>query len=54
MDRVLLQARAIDVFTASATTAVGVGALAAGFGGWIRRPAAPIERIALVPTFKSA
>jgi TRAP transporter 4TM/12TM fusion protein len=45
---VLLQARAIDVFTASATAAVGVGALAAGLGGWIRGPAAPLERIALV------
>jgi TRAP transporter 4TM/12TM fusion protein len=45
---VLLQARALDVFTASATAAVGVGALAAGFGGWIREQALPIERVALV------
>jgi TRAP transporter 4TM/12TM fusion protein len=45
---VLLQGRALDVFTASATAAVGVGALAAGFGGWIREQALPVERVALV------
>jgi TRAP-type uncharacterized transport system fused permease subunit len=45
---VLLQARAADVFTASATAAIGVGALAGGLGGWIRGPASPAERIALV------
>ncbi len=45
---VLLQARAGEIFTASATAAIGVGALAAGLGGWIRGPAAPIERLALV------
>ena len=44
---VLLQARALDVFIASATAAVGVGALAAGLGGWIRGPARPVERVAL-------
>jgi TRAP-type uncharacterized transport system fused permease subunit len=45
---VLLQAPLIDVFTASSTAAIGVGALAAGFGGWIRGPAAPAERVALI------
>ena len=45
---VLLQAPAADVLAASFTAALGVGALAAGFGGWILRPAAPPERMALV------
>ena len=45
---VLLQSRARDVVSASATAAIGVGALAAGFGGWIRGPATLIERAALV------
>jgi len=45
---VLLQAPARDVFTASSTAAIGVGALAAGFGGWIRGPAPPLERMALI------
>ena len=45
---VLLQARPIDALTASATAAIGVGALAAGFGGWIRGPVTPFERTALI------
>jgi len=45
---VLLQAPARDVFTASSTAAIGVAALAAGLGGWIRGPAAPMERTALI------
>jgi TRAP-type uncharacterized transport system fused permease subunit len=36
------------VLVASTTAAVGVGALAAGFGGWIRGPASGAERGALV------
>jgi TRAP transporter 4TM/12TM fusion protein len=45
---VLLQAPAGDVLIASLTAAIGVGALAGGLGGWIKGPAAPAERIALV------
>jgi TRAP-type uncharacterized transport system fused permease subunit len=45
---VLLQGPPLDVVTASTTAAIGVGALAAGMGGWIRRPAAPLERAALI------
>ena len=45
---VLLQAPMGDVLVASATAAVGVGALAGGFGGWIRGPASGAERAALV------
>lgn len=45
---VLLQAPASDVLIASTTAAIGVGALAAGLGGWIKGPAALPERVALV------
>jgi TRAP transporter 4TM/12TM fusion protein len=45
---VLLQAPPMDVIVASATAAIGVGALAAGFGGWIARAASPVERVFLV------
>jgi TRAP transporter 4TM/12TM fusion protein len=45
---VLLQAGALDAVIASATAAIGVGALAAGFGGWIRGPVTRLERGALV------
>jgi TRAP-type uncharacterized transport system fused permease subunit len=45
---VLLQAPARDVFTASSTAGIGVAALAGGLGGWIRGPAAPAERMALI------
>jgi TRAP transporter 4TM/12TM fusion protein len=44
---ILMQAPLGDVLSASATAAVGVGALAAGLGGWIRRAASVSERIAL-------
>jgi TRAP-type uncharacterized transport system fused permease subunit len=44
---VLLQARAIDVLTSSTTAAIGVGALAAAFGGWLRGPVTVQERAAL-------
>ena len=43
----LMQAPVGDVLSASATAAVGVCALAAGLGGWIRRAASVSERIAL-------
>jgi TRAP-type uncharacterized transport system fused permease subunit len=36
------------VVVASATAAIGVGALAAGFGGWMHHRARADERIALV------
>jgi TRAP transporter 4TM/12TM fusion protein len=45
---VLLQAPWQDVVTASVTAAIGVGALAAGLGGWIRRAAAWPERAGLI------
>jgi TRAP transporter 4TM/12TM fusion protein len=45
---VLLRAPIRDVLTASATAAVGVGALAGGLGGWLRGPATLWERVALV------
>jgi TRAP transporter 4TM/12TM fusion protein len=44
----LLQAPLADIVQASATAAIGVGALAAGFGGWLRGPASTIERVLLV------
>jgi TRAP-type uncharacterized transport system fused permease subunit len=44
---VLLQASAADVVVASTTAAIGVGALAAGLGGWIRRRASIPERALL-------
>jgi TRAP transporter 4TM/12TM fusion protein len=45
---VLLQAPVGDVLTASMTAALGVVALAAGLGGWIRGPASGPERVFLV------
>ncbi len=45
---VLLQGRGVDILSASLTAAIGVGALAAGFGGWIRGGASPAERAALI------
>ncbi len=44
---VLLAGSAADALIASSTAAVGVGALAAGFGGWLRGPATRVERAAL-------
>jgi TRAP transporter 4TM/12TM fusion protein len=45
---VLMQGPVANIVSASTTAAVGVGALAAGFGGWIRREASVPERLALV------
>jgi TRAP-type uncharacterized transport system fused permease subunit len=45
---VLLQGPVRDVISASLTAAIGVGALAAGFGGWIRGKASALERTALI------
>jgi TRAP-type uncharacterized transport system fused permease subunit len=45
---VLLQGSVTDILVASGTAAIGVGALAAGFGGWIARAAGPVERALLV------
>jgi TRAP-type uncharacterized transport system fused permease subunit len=45
---VLLQAPVGDVVAASATAALGVAALAGGFGGWIAGPASVSERVLLV------
>ena len=45
---VLLRAPLRDIVIASGTAAIGVGALAGGFGGWLRRAAAPWERAALI------
>jgi TRAP-type uncharacterized transport system fused permease subunit len=41
---VLLQAPWMDVLRTSTTAALGVGALAFGLGGWLRRRATPLER----------
>jgi TRAP-type uncharacterized transport system fused permease subunit len=43
---ILLQAPIGDVLRASVTAAVGIGALAVAFGGWIQRAASVPERIA--------
>jgi TRAP transporter 4TM/12TM fusion protein len=45
---VLLQAPWMDVITASSTAAIGVGALAAGLGGWIRQAASIPERAGMI------
>ena len=45
---VLMQGPVANIVSASTTAAIGVGALAAGFGGWIRREASVPERLALV------
>ena len=45
---VLLQAPIVDVVQTSVTAAIGVGALAAGFGGWIRGPATTPERLLMI------
>jgi TRAP-type uncharacterized transport system fused permease subunit len=41
---ILLQGPPADVLWSSMTAAVGVGALAMGAGGWLRRRATPVER----------
>ena len=43
---VLLRAPLADVVRTTLTAALGIAALAAAFGGWIRRAASPVERIA--------
>jgi TRAP-type uncharacterized transport system fused permease subunit len=45
---VLLRAPAADIAWASATAALGILALTAGFGGWIRRAASAPERVLAV------
>ena len=45
---VLLQAPLRDTLVTTVTAAIGVGALAAGFGGWVRGPASVAERAFLV------
>ena len=45
---VLLQAPIVDVVQTTVTAAIGVGALAAGFGGWVRGPATTSERFLLI------
>jgi TRAP-type uncharacterized transport system fused permease subunit len=40
--------RAADILSSTVTAVLGVGALAAGFGGWIRRRATLVERALLV------
>ena len=44
----LLQAPLGDIFAATATAVMGIVALGAGLGGWIRSPATPTERVLLV------
>jgi TRAP transporter 4TM/12TM fusion protein len=45
---VLLSAPLRDIVVATSTAAIGVGALAAGFGGWIRGPLGTFDRALLV------
>jgi TRAP-type uncharacterized transport system fused permease subunit len=45
---VLMQGPWTDILSSSVTAAIGVGALAAGLGGWVRGPASLPERVALV------
>jgi TRAP-type uncharacterized transport system fused permease subunit len=45
---VLLAAPWQDVVVATGLAVAGIGALAAGFGGWVRGPAASAERVVLV------
>jgi TRAP transporter 4TM/12TM fusion protein len=45
---ILFQGPAVHILSASVTAALGVAAVAAGLGGWIRRPASPLERAALI------
>ena len=45
---VLLQAPLKDIAITGGTAAVGVGALAAGFGGWVKGPASVPERAGLI------
>jgi TRAP transporter 4TM/12TM fusion protein len=45
---VLLQAPIADVVQTTITAAIGVGALAAGLGGWVRGPASALERAFLI------
>jgi TRAP-type uncharacterized transport system fused permease subunit len=45
---VLLIGSTSDILRSSVTAALGIGALAAGFGGWVRGPASPVERAVLV------
>jgi TRAP transporter 4TM/12TM fusion protein len=45
---VLLQAPLVDILWSTGSAALGLVALAAGAGGWIRRPATPPERAAAI------
>ena len=45
---VLLIGGVTDILQSTVTATLGIAALAAGFGGWIRRPANPVERTGLV------
>ena len=42
---VLLQGTIVDILSTSLAAALGVVAIAAGAGGWIRRSASPVERV---------
>jgi TRAP-type uncharacterized transport system fused permease subunit len=45
---ILFQGPAVHVLSASVTAALGVAAVAAGLGGWIRRRASSLERVGLI------
>jgi TRAP transporter 4TM/12TM fusion protein len=45
---ILMRGSVTEIATVTLTAAIGVGALAAGLGGWIRRPASRLERACLV------
>jgi TRAP transporter 4TM/12TM fusion protein len=42
----LLRGRAVDAIQVGLTAALGVGALAVAFGGWLRAPVSRVERVA--------
>ncbi len=45
---ILMRGSVMEIATVTLTAAIGVGALAAGLGGWIRGPASRLERGCLV------
>jgi TRAP-type uncharacterized transport system fused permease subunit len=42
---ILLEGGAAQIVAVSLTAAAGIACLAASFGGWIRGPASPLERV---------
>ena len=42
---ILLRGPVVDIVTVTASAALGIAAFAVAFGGWIVRPANPLERV---------